>query len=382
MRLGRFGIALAALATIAASGPAGLEGRYRLVEQNYDGSRANLVENEPPLTLTLVRNGVALDATLTAGNSGERHPWPAFVTDAGALAVEPLERHDDEASCALHAKYRVRPSDDLTLEIVEDYRCADDGKALVGTYSVFFLAPLPRRRSLPARFVRAPPALRARAVKRFALALALVAASFAPAVAQVSGHAFDDRNGNGVWDAGEPALPGVGVELYGIKDAGGAFDQTAASAADGAFSFAPGNGCYLLLPTDPAGWRLAETRSDGFAESTPGYTFPVGKPRVAKLDLGIQNLKSGTFRFTAMGDSIAYNWNSCIFPSSFWYSKEVRSRIACAAPAAAVTLTQAAVKGQHTDDLLVDDTADGNNVFRAIESQPHLVTISMIGTTS
>src|SRR5207247_901931 len=51
-----------------------------------------------------------------------------------------------------------------------------------------------------------------------------------PAGAQtVSGIVFEDRNGNGVRDAGEPALPGVPVEVFGRKDAGGAFDQTAAS---------------------------------------------------------------------------------------------------------------------------------------------------------
>src|SRR5262245_22579417 len=128
---------------IAAAGPASLEGRFRLVEQTYGGSRANLVENEPPLLLEVVRNGVALDATLTAGEPVTRHAWPAFLTDAGALAVESLERADDAVSCTLHAKYRVRPSDDLTLEIVEDYRCAEDGKALVGTYTVSFLARSP-----------------------------------------------------------------------------------------------------------------------------------------------------------------------------------------------------------------------------------------------
>ena len=140
--MSRFLVSLLAV-TIVHAAPGALEGRYRLVEQTYGGSLANLVENETPVTLTLVRSGVALDATLTAADSTARHPWPAFVTDAGALPVESLERRDDAASCGLHAKYRVRPSDDLTLEIVEDYRCAGDGKALVGTYSVFFLARSP-----------------------------------------------------------------------------------------------------------------------------------------------------------------------------------------------------------------------------------------------
>jgi hypothetical protein len=140
-RIARSGILAAlALAGTAAAAPATLEGTYRLVDQRYGTGGANLVEGEPPLRLEIARDGVALSATLVAGGSGARQPWPAFVTDSGALAVESLERADDAAACALHARYRVRPSDDLTLEIVEDYRCADGGKGLVGTYTVSFLA--------------------------------------------------------------------------------------------------------------------------------------------------------------------------------------------------------------------------------------------------
>ncbi len=207
---------------------------------------------------------------------------------------------------------------------------------------------------------------------------ALAAASPAPAQT-VSGRACEDRNDNGVCDAGEPAVAGVQLELFGTRDSGGAYDQTGPSAADGTYSFSPGNGCFLLLPSDPPGWRMARARDDGFPKSTPGYTFPVGRPRFAKLDQGIANLKSGPYRFTAMGDSIAWNWNSCLYTSSFWYSKQEQSRLGCTAPSTTVSLDQAAVKGQHTDDLLVDDHADLNNVFRVIEIQPQLVTISMIG---
>ena len=208
---------------------------------------------------------------------------------------------------------------------------------------------------------------------------ALLAGGFPAAAQSVSGHAFEDRNGNGIRDAGEPALPGVAFELFGTRDAGGAYDQSASSGVDGAFSFSPGNGCYLLFPGDPAGWRLTSARSDGLVKGTPGYTSPVGQPRFSKMDQGIAHLKAGGIRYAAMGDSIGYNWNSCFDTSSFWYSKQIQSRLQCVAPAATVSLDQAAVKGEHTDDLLVDDTADYNNVFRAIANQPQYVTISMIG---
>jgi lysophospholipase L1-like esterase len=201
------------------------------------------------------------------------------------------------------------------------------------------------------------------------------------AVAQtVSGQAFDDRNGNGRRDAGEPAIAGVAVEVYGTRDVGGAFDQTSATAADGSFALAPGNGCYLMRAADPAGWRGSFARFDMSIDTAPGYTFPIGYPRFAKSDQGIDALKTGNYVYTAMGDSISANFNLCGAPESFWYSKQVTSRLQCVAPGGGVTLDQAGVSGEHTDHLLIDD-GDANNVFRviALPTPPKLVTISMIG---
>ncbi len=219
-------------------------------------------------------------------------------------------------------------------------------------------------------------------MNRIAIACAINLMIVGPASGQaVSGTAFEDRNANGVQDAGDPAISGVEVELYGTKDAGGIYDQTVASAANGTFSLAPGNGCYLLRAADPEGWRQSTTRSDSVIDTTPGYTFPVGFPRFAKFDQGIAGLKTGGFRYTAMGDSISTNFNLCGAPETFWYAKRIRERLACTTPTASVTLDQAGVAGQHTDDLLVDDSADLNNVFRvmALSPAPKLITLSMIG---
>jgi lysophospholipase L1-like esterase len=207
----------------------------------------------------------------------------------------------------------------------------------------------------------------------------LALAAGAVAAQTVSGRVFEDRDGDGLRDPGEPGVASVVVELFGRRDAGTTFDQTVPTSSDGSFSFSPGSGCYLLLASDPPEWRMSQAREDGFSEGTSGYTYPVGQPRFGKLDHGIASLKAGALRFTAIGDSIAWNWNSCLFPEPFWYSRQVRSRLACAAPGAAVTLDEAAVKGEDTDDLLVDDHDDLNNVFRVIELQPELVTLSMIG---
>jgi len=219
-------------------------------------------------------------------------------------------------------------------------------------------------------------------MKRAVLVWGLAALCAAPCYGQaVSGTAFEDRNADGIRNPGEPAIPGVSVTLFGTRDVGGALDQTVATAGDGTFILAPGNGCYLLGAADPVGWRQSVTRSGSVIDTTPGYAFPVGISRFAKFDQAIAGLKTGAFRYAAMGDSISTNFNFCSAPETFWYSKRIRDRLACTAPGAAVTLDQAGVIQQHTDDLLVDDTADNNNVFRvmAFSPPPKLVTLSMIG---
>ena len=218
---------------------------------------------------------------------------------------------------------------------------------------------------------------------RAATGLVLCVLLVSRAAAQtVSGTTFEDRNANGIKDPGEPAIPGVAVELYGTRDAGGAFDVSVAAAADGSFSLNPGSGCYLLHPADPAGWRQTSARTDAVIDTTPGFTHPIGFPRFAKFDQAIDALKGGSLRYTAMGDSISTNLNIfCGAPETFWYSKRIRERLACTNLGASVTLDQAGVSGQHTDDLLVDDTSDNNNVFRVMQLSPppRLITISMIG---
>jgi hypothetical protein len=216
-------------------------------------------------------------------------------------------------------------------------------------------------------------------MKAAASILLLSALAAAPVAAQVSGTVFEDRDGDGIHDPGEPVLEAVQLELYGSPDAGGFVDQTTDTDSDGLFSFSPGDGCYLLGVSDPSDWRLSQAREDGFVDGTTPYGLPVGQPRFAKLDQGIANLKAGGIRYSSIGDSIAFNFNLCSPVSDFWYSRQIRSRLACTDPLATVILDEGAVKGEHTDDLLIDETNDDNNVFQIIALQPELVSISIIG---
>ena len=158
-----------------------------------------------------------------------------------------------------------------------------------------------------------------------ALLLPLIAAALPlPAAAQViSGVLFDDRNGNGIKDPGEPALRGVTVRLVGE---GAAVDLIESTAGDGSYAFSPGAGCHLVSPVDPVGWRMSQTREDRCLQSTPGYNHPVGQRRYAKLDNAITNLGAGAFRQSALGDSIAFNFNFC-GSSSFQYNRLLQLRL-------------------------------------------------------
>jgi hypothetical protein len=212
--------------------------------------------------------------------------------------------------------------------------------------------------------------------------LILAALLVPPAHAQtISGRIFEDRDLDGIHDPGEPPLAGVPLRLVGTSQPGGPFDIWQASGSLGEYAFSPGNGCYLLdLPEIP-GWADTLPRADAVPEGTPGYSFPVGLPRAGSLPRTPAQLATGPLVFAAAGDSIARNFNLCGAVSPFWYSREVRQRLLCAAPSATVTLHELARLGDHTDHLLIDDPNPAvlNNVFRLMEMQPHLITLSIIG---
>ncbi len=222
--------------------------------------------------------------------------------------------------------------------------------------------------------------MRGAARRAAAIAIVLLLAGTTTLLAQnVSGVAFEDLDADGVRDAGEAAIPGVSARLYGEPDTGPTFDQTVVTAADGVMQFSPGNGCYLLQVADPAGWRRGPARFDLRALGSPGYTHPVGLRRFGGSPQVLDRLLGGSLRYTSIGDSIAYNWNSCFDTNNFWYSQQVRDRLSCVVPSATVNLDESAIKGEHTDDLLVDEAGELNNVFRVLDANPQLVTLSMVG---
>lgn len=215
--------------------------------------------------------------------------------------------------------------------------------------------------------------------------IAVLAAAFLltlawPVGAQtVSGMLFEDRDGDGIHDPGEPLIAGLQVDLAGMQAGLVPFAASMTTAADGIFQFAPGDGVYLLAPVDPPGWRLGSSRSDGFAAGSTPYGFPIGQPRFAKLDRGIVNLADDAYRMTVIGDSIAANFSLCQLGQAFAYSQAVLDRIGQTAGNPLLSLDEEAFLGAHSDDM--HDPMSANYVRQIIgfSPPPDLVTLSMIG---
>lgn len=137
----RAAAALGWLALALGAHAAGIDGRWKLVEQRYESGISNLAAPDLPVHLEFSRSGGVLSARIWGGDDPDRAvSWPAFATDAGPIAVDVVERQEDAATGSVTARYRVRPSpdDDLILDITESYALADGGAALEGTMQVRF----------------------------------------------------------------------------------------------------------------------------------------------------------------------------------------------------------------------------------------------------
>ena len=127
---------------LPALGAGSLEGRWVLVEQHYGEGRSNLAPDERPVRLEFVHEGGRLTGKVWAGaTEAEARPWP--VAPARGASAEPRVR-DYSSSPRLdrvRVEYSVEPApgDGLVLEIVEEYRLVDEGKALEGSVRVAFV---------------------------------------------------------------------------------------------------------------------------------------------------------------------------------------------------------------------------------------------------
>ncbi len=77
----------------------------------------------------------------------------------------------------------------------------------------------------------------------------------------VSGLVYQDTNGNGVLDSGEPGIGGVTLTLSGTNNLGNSVTATTTTAANGTYSFTTYNGGQFI---PPGTYQITETQPSGY----------------------------------------------------------------------------------------------------------------------
>ena len=153
--LSAFLVLIATTTLLAAS----LEGEWDLVEQHYGTGRANLLDQEEPLSLEIqMSDGRLMVKIRVSGDNPAIYDWPALPNEAGPLPVTIEERKEDLQKGSITVRYRVKPApeDELILSVFEEYSITEDGNALVGKMEVTFMLGEAKRGSfvLHRRFER------------------------------------------------------------------------------------------------------------------------------------------------------------------------------------------------------------------------------------
>lgn len=108
----------------------------------------------------------------------------------------------------------------------------------------------------------------------------------------LAGTKFEDANGNGTRDAGEPGLAGWNIRLTGGPRA---VSLTATTATDGSYTFS-----HL----EPGNYTLSEVMQPGWMQSRPGgpgqYAVTLASTSVAGYDFG-------NYREASLGDTVFYD---------------------------------------------------------------------------
>ena len=199
----------------------------------------------------------------------------------------------------------------------------------------------------------------------------------------IGGVVFQDPNRNGVFDAGEAALPSVRVLLMGSD---GAVLRQTFTGADGRYLFASlADGQYVVSVPPRTGLRAS--LPDLGADHAPIPDFPFGRPRYGSMPGLAGNLRRAAsrgfdFRHVALGDSIGFGFNVCgSLGGEDGYIEPTTERLRGAASATVITDKQA-IPGDETADLLnpgVSFPFGYNDIFYAIDKNGGIVSTSIGG---
>src|SRR5205807_3883387 len=81
----------------------------------------------------------------------------------------------------------------------------------------------------------------------------------------LAGTVYNDTNGNGVFDSGEPGISGVTVSLSGTNGLGQSITATATTASNGTYSFSTDSNGNSLRPGT---YQIAETQPSGYLQGS------------------------------------------------------------------------------------------------------------------
>ncbi|MFM9926103.1 SdrD B-like domain-containing protein [Variovorax sp. H27-G14] len=125
----------------------------------------------------------------------------------------------------------------------------------------------------------------------------------------LSGRVYEDNNGNGLIDGGEPGIAGVTLRLSGTDSIGNPVTQTTTTDANGNWGFTVPAGSYSVVEDQPAAYQPGITRAGTVsgALSTPG-TVPTGGAGVSSGPNGSNANRIDTIVLGTGGVSTANNF--------------------------------------------------------------------------
>lgn len=215
--------------------------------------------------------------------------------------------------------------------------------------------------------------------------LALAGCLAAPVAAQrVEGFLFEDWNGDGIADPGEPGLDALPIALRAADS------EVSGTTALGLFGLDTVAGPVALVvdaPVEPDPAVAGPPASAAFRPSFPDQTDcpPDGSDPVGIVRYGVprhlaSNLASGSFLYVSLGDSIAAGLSVCVLTDTD-YVEDVGDGLDDLTDGS-VAVDNRARAGWHSEDLLTPMDGGGPNpqhVLNVVAAGPDLVTISIGG---
>lgn len=119
---------------------------------------------------------------------------------------------------------------------------------------------------------------------------------------------WEDKNGNGIQDAGEPGIPGVTLTLIGTTVGGTTISETKTTDASGHYGFTEPPGTYEVIVSPPSGYVATATGKGTLAtdsNASPSGTAPATLPG-GSSDLTID---FGFWRPASLGDFVWLDLN-------------------------------------------------------------------------